>query len=36
MAELTLLKYLKEENCKQLFADVSFENQAIKELLRKK
>ncbi len=38
IAELTRLKHLEEENrkLKQLFADLSLENQAIKELLRKK
>jgi putative transposase len=38
MAELTRLKHLEEENkrLKQMFADSSLENQAIKEILRKK
>lgn len=38
VAELTQLKHLEEENrkLKQMFADLSLENQAIKELLRKK
>ena len=38
MAELTRLKHLEEENrqLKQLFADLSLENQAIKKILRKK
>jgi putative transposase len=38
VAELTRLKHLEEENrkLKQLFADLSLENQAIKEILRKK
>ncbi len=38
VAELTRLKHLEEENrtLKQLFADLRLENQAIKELLRKK
>jgi putative transposase len=38
VAEFTRLKHLEEENrkLKQLFADLSLENQAIKELLRKK
>jgi len=38
VAELTRLKHLEEENrkLKQMFADLSLENQAIKELLRKK
>ncbi len=38
VAELTRLRYLEEENrkLKQLFADLSLENQAIKEILRKK
>ena len=38
MVELTRLKYQKEENrrLKQMFADLSLENQAIKELMRKK
>ena len=38
VAELTRLKYLEEENrkLKQMFADLSLENQAIKEILRKK
>ena len=38
VAELTRLKHLEEENrkLKQLFAELSLENQAIKEILRKK
>jgi putative transposase len=38
VAELTRLKHLEEENRKlrQMFADLSLENQAIKEILRKK
>jgi putative transposase len=38
VAELTRLKHLEEENrrLKQMFADLSLENQAIKEILRKK
>jgi len=38
VAELTRLKQLEEENrkLKQMFADLSLENQAIKEILRKK
>lgn len=38
VAELTRLKRLEEENrkFKQMFADLSLENQAIKGLLRKK
>jgi putative transposase len=38
VAELTHLKHLEEENrrLKPLFADLSLENQASKELLRKK
>jgi putative transposase len=38
VTELTRLKPLEEENrkLKQLFADLSLENQASKELLRKK
>ncbi|RZJ89661.1 MAG: hypothetical protein EOO60_09785 [Hymenobacter sp.] len=38
VTELTRLKHLEEENrkLKQLFADLSLENQAIKEMLRKK
>jgi putative transposase len=38
VAELTRLKHLEEENrkLKQLFADLSLENQAIKEILRRK
>lgn len=38
MAELTRLKHLEEENrkLKQMFADLSLENQTIKEILRKK
>ena len=37
VAELTRLKHLEEENrkLKQMFADLSLENQAIKETLRK-
>jgi len=37
VAELTRLKHLEEANrkLKQLFADLSLENQAIKEILRK-
>ena len=36
--EFTRLKHLEEENrkLKQLFADLSLENQAIQEILRKK
>ncbi|GAC1601794.1 MAG: hypothetical protein NVS3B25_29850 [Hymenobacter sp.] len=38
VAELTRLKHLEDENqhLKQMFADLSLENQAIKEILRKK
>jgi putative transposase len=38
VAELTRLKHLEEENrrLKQMFADLRLENQAIKEILRKK
>ncbi len=38
VTELTRLKHLEEENrkLKQMFADLSLENQAIKEILRKK
>ena len=38
VAELTRLKHLEEENrrLKQLFADLSLENQAMKEILRRK
>jgi putative transposase len=38
VAELTRLKHLKEEHrrLKQMFADLSLESQASKELLRKK
>jgi len=38
VAELTQLKHLEEGNrkLKQMFADLSLENQAIKEILRKK
>lgn len=38
IAELTRLKHLEEENrkLKQLFANLSLESQALKELLRKK
>jgi len=38
VAELIRLKHLEEENrkLKQMFADLSLENQAIKEILRKK
>lgn len=38
VAELTRLKELEEENrrLKQMYADLSLENQAIKEVLRKK
>ena len=38
VAELTRRKHLEDENkrLKQLFADLSLENQAIKEVLRKK
>ena len=38
VAELTRLKHLEDENkrLKQLFADLSLENQAIMEILRKK
>ena len=38
VAELIRLKHLKEENrhLKQVLADLSLENQAIKEVLRKK
>ena len=38
VTELTRLKHLEEENrkLKQLFANLSLENQAIKEILRKK
>ncbi len=38
VAELTRLKHLGEENrrLQQLFADLSLENQAITEILRKK
>lgn len=38
MAELTRLKHLEEENrkLKQMFADLSLENQVIKEILQKK
>ena len=38
VAELIRLKHLKEENrhLKQVLADLSLENQAIKEILRKK
>jgi putative transposase len=38
VAELTWLKHLEEENCKlkQMFADLSLEHQATKELLQKK
>lgn len=38
VAKLTRLKHLEEENrnLKQIFADLSLENQAIKEILRKK
>jgi putative transposase len=38
VAELTRLKHLEDETKrrKQLFADLSLENQAIKEMLRKK
>jgi putative transposase len=37
VAELTRFKHLEEENrkLKQMFADLSLENQAIKEILRK-
>ena len=38
VSELTQLKELEEENrrLKQMYADLSLENQAIKEVLRKK
>jgi putative transposase len=38
VAELTQLKHLEEEKrkVKQLFADLSLENQASQEILRKK
>ncbi|RSK45866.1 transposase [Hymenobacter perfusus] len=38
VAELTRLRHLEEENrkLKQIFADLSLDNQAIKEILRKK
>ena len=38
VAELTRLKHLEDENkrLKQLFADPSLENQAFREILRKK
>ena len=38
VTELTRLKHLEEENrkLKQMFADLSLENQAIKDILRKK
>ena len=38
VAELTRLKHLEEENrrLKQMFADLSLKNQAIKKILRKK
>ena len=38
VAELTRLKHLEDENkrLKQMFADLSLENQAFKEILRKK
>ena len=38
VAELTRLKHLEDENkrLKQLFADLSLENQAFKKILRKK
>ena len=38
VSELTRLKELEEENrrLKQMYADLSLENQAIKEVLRKK
>ena len=38
VAELIRLKHLEEENrrLKQMFADLSLENRAIKEILRKK
>jgi putative transposase len=38
VAELTQLKHLEEENRKrkQMFADLSLDNQAIKEILREK
>jgi putative transposase len=38
VAELTRLKHLEEGNrkLKQMFANLSLENQAIKEILRKK
>jgi len=38
VAELTRLKHLEEENkrLKQMFADLSLENQAIKEILLNK
>jgi len=38
VTELTRLKHLEEENrkLKQMFADLSLEHQAIKEILRKK
>jgi putative transposase len=38
VAELTQLKHLEEENrkLKRMFADLSLENQAIQEILRKK
>ena len=38
VSELTRLKELENENCrlKQMYANLSLENQAIKEVLRKK
>lgn len=38
LTELQRLKHLEEENCrlKQLVADLSLENQVVKEVLRKK